>query len=217
MLQSELADIDRDNSLRSIDVYMDIMSPYCYLAQINLPSLAERHGFELVYHPMHIATAKMAAGNFGPSNIEVPSKIKALRQDIDRWARRYGVPFSFPSGFNGEFWNIAALHAIDRGRAVYYYNAAYRELWGKGQDPANLVLLAQVAVESGLDAAETIAFAESAEGRGRFGRSCVEAHNAGVFGAPIMLVDENIFWGNDRLDFLEEYLIELKTISNSIN
>ena len=192
-----------------IACYIDLISPYCYLAFTQLPSLARRVGMPIAYHPVHIATAKIAAGNYGPSNLEVPAKGAALKQDIERWARRYGVPLRFPRGFDGERWNAGILFAARQGKTESYLKQAFAYLWAEGGDPANTQSLVEVTKASGLDVEPFVAFVDSSEGRCEFRRACVEAHRRGVFGAPIFFVGKEVFWGNDRLDFLEEYVKNL--------
>ena len=65
------------------------MSPFSYLAHVKLPDLARKYDLSVAYHPMDIPQAKMAAGNYGPSNREVPAKIKVMLADLKRWAKHY--------------------------------------------------------------------------------------------------------------------------------
>ena len=191
-----------------ITFYFDIMSPYCYFANHKLPGLARERGCKLVYHPIDIPTAKIAAGNYGPSNIDIPPKIKALMADFQRWAKRYDIPFTLPQGFDARTWNIASLYAIDKGCAEAFVDNAYHKIWAEGIDPSDGRELRSALIQAGLYAEEAIDYAGSVKGETEFKKSCVEAHKADVFGAPIMIVDDQLFWGNDRLDFLDEYLSE---------
>lgn len=199
--------------MKKIDFYFDFISPFSYLAHHKLPELAERQGVEIVYHPIDIPSAKIAAGNYGPSNREVPPKIKVMLADLHRWAERYGVPLSFPKSFACEKWNTAVLFAVEHQCAQAFVTEAYNRIWGQGIDPSDDTQLREVAVEAGLDADQMMSFVESSAGQTQFRKSCVEAHGDGIFGAPIMKVDDEYFWGNDRLDFLEEYLEKNKTAS----
>ncbi|MEL0081597.1 MAG: DsbA family protein, partial [Gammaproteobacteria bacterium] len=154
-----------------------------------------------------IPTAKLAAGNYGPSNQKVKPKIRALMQDLNRWADHYGVPFAFPSGMVGKRVNAGTFYAIDRGQVEEYVVKVFHELWGVGgQDANDDAFLSKIATELGWDAEEFLAFVSSEEAGKRFEQSRVKAHSVGVYGAPMMLLDEQIWWGNDRLMFLEEYL-----------
>ncbi len=193
---------------RKIDFYFDIMSPYSYFAHVKLPDLARKYGYDLKYHPMDIPAAKLAAGNYAPKTVDVPVKFKALVEDFKRWSRRYDVPFTLPRGFDARRWNIAALFAIKEGRAEQYVRNAYHKVWVDGVDPGDDGEFVDALSSAGLNAEAAMAYAHSVKGEAEFKKSCIDAHNKDVFGAPIMIVDDQLYWGNDRLHFLEEYLVE---------
>ena len=136
----------------SIDFYFDMMSPFSYLAHTQLPDLARKYGLTVKYLPMSIPVAKIAAGNYGPSNREVPAKIKVMLQDIKRWAAHYDVPFTFPKNLEIEPWNIGVLYANDKDQAEAYVNAAYAKIWADGCDPTDMAELSQVADQLGWNA-----------------------------------------------------------------
>ncbi|AYO76010.1 2-hydroxychromene-2-carboxylate isomerase [Sphingobium yanoikuyae] len=191
---------------RTIDFYFDFISPFSYLAQLKLPDIARKAGCEVAYWPIDIPEAKIAAGNYGPSNREVLPKIKVMKADLDRWAERYGVPLTFPASFDCADWNCAVLFASQHGKAEPFVTDAYRRIWGRGIDPRDRKELTACASEAGLDAEALIAFVESPVGQNEYRKARTQAIQRGVFGAPLMFVDEQIFWGNDRLGFLAEYL-----------
>lgn len=120
---------------KTIDFYFDFISPFSYLAQVKLPDLARRTSCKIEYWPIDIPEAKIAAGNYGPSNREVAPKIKVLMADLERWAAKYGVPLAFPASFACADWNCAALYARSQGRAEAFVSAAFRRIWGLGIDP----------------------------------------------------------------------------------
>lgn len=193
---------------KTLDFYIDLISPFSYLCNLKLPDLAARYGYTVAYHPIDIPTAKLAAGNYGPSNMKVPAKIKALTQDLQRWAKHYEVPFKFPKGFNGARMNTGILYAQAHGKAREYVDRAYWLLWAQGEDPNDDAVLRGLANDAGLDPDALLAYVSSREGERAFQESRVAAHARGVFGAPIMMVDDQLWWGNDRLMFVEEYLRE---------
>lgn len=191
---------------KKIDFYFDFISPFSYLAHIKLPGLAKKYGYEIDYHPIDIPAAKIAAGNYGPSNREIPAKIKVLLKDLERWARRYNVSFKFPPALNCEALNAGTLFAKEKGAAEAYVAHVYDCVWGQGQDPTDTSLWKDIAEKLGWSANEFIDFVSSVEGRTAFRKACVEAHQRGVYGAPMMMIDDEIWWGNDRLDFVEDYM-----------
>lgn len=192
---------------KTLDLYFDFISPFSYFLHLKLPDMARAHGYRVAYHPIDIPTAKLAAGNYGPSNQKVPAKIRALMQDLHRWADHYGVPFNFPSGMVGRRINTGTFFAIAADKAEAYVDAGYRRLWGEGGvDAADEDFLRDLVSGIGLDADAYMEYVDSPEGARAFEKSRNEAHSRGVFGSPIVMVDEQIWWGNDRLMFIEEYL-----------
>ena len=191
---------------RDIDFYFDFISPFSYLAQLKLPEIARHRGRELTYRPMDIPEAKIAAGNYGPSNREVLPKIKVMAADLERWAKRYGVPLVFPASFDCAHWNCATLFARRHEKAEAYVTRAFRRIWGLGIDPRDRQQLHTCAYECGLDPDAALSFVESPVGQNEYRKERAQAIQRGVFGAPMMFVDDQIFWGNDRVDFLDEYL-----------
>ena len=192
---------------KTLDLYFDFISPFSYFVHLKLPDLARTYGYQIAYHPIDIPTAKLAAGNYGPSNQKVPAKIRALMQDLHRWADHYSVPFNFPSGMVGRRINTGTFFAIEAGKAEAYVDAGYRRLWGDGGvDAADEGFLRELAGSVGLDADAYMAYVDSPQGEREFAKSRNEAHARGVFGSPIMMVDDQVWWGNDRLMFIEDYL-----------
>lgn len=195
---------------RTIDFYFDFISPFSYLAQVKLPEIARRTDCKIEYWPIDIPEAKMAAGNYGPSNREVLPKIKVMKADLERWAALYQVPLRFPASFECADWNCAVIFARQHNQAEAFVTEAYRRIWGMGIDPKSRDELRDCASQSGLDPDELVSFVESPLGQNEYRKSRAQAIQRGVFGAPLMFVDDQVFWGNDRLSFLEDYLIRSK-------
>lgn len=76
----------------------------------------------------------------------------------------------------------------------------------KAADPTDITELQQVAESLGWDVVKFADYVQSNEAQTAFRKASVHAHQAGVFGAPIMMLDEEIWWGNDRFAFIKEYL-----------
>lgn len=191
---------------RVLDFYFDFMSPFAYLAHTQLPVLAGRYGLQVAYHAIDLPAAKLAAGNTAPPNVSIPVKLRYLVTDMQRWAKRYGVPLVFPQTLKSGRLNRGLYFAADRGRAEDYLRAAWLPTWGQGGDMDDEALIGGVARSLGWDAAEFLGFIESPEARERYELDNRDAQARGVFGAPTMMLDDQMWWGNDRLGFLEEHL-----------
>lgn len=189
-----------------IDFFFDFMSPFAYLAHSQLPELARKHGYELRYRPIDLPAAKLAAGNTGPPNVSMPIKLRYLRKDLDRWAERYKIPISFPPSLKSELANKGVFFAEAKGQCEDYVRHVWSHSWGEGQDMSSEDLLAEIASELGWEPDAFLAYVHSEEAEDAYRLSNEEAHSRGVFGAPIMMIGEEMWWGNDRLFFLDEYL-----------
>lgn len=191
---------------RQIVFYLDFISPFAYLANAKLPDIAARHGATIEYRPIDVMHAKLAAGNFTPSTRSLPAKARFIRTDRLGWAERYGLPMHDPKGFRAPRLNSGLLWAGDHGLARAYTDAAFHRVWGMGGDPDDDALLAAVAGDTGLDAKVLFDYVQTPQAQARYRDVQQQAYRLGIFGVPMLLVGEEMFWGNDRLDFLEECL-----------
>jgi 2-hydroxychromene-2-carboxylate isomerase len=189
-----------------IDFYFDFISPFSYLAELKLPEIAKKYGAAIHYCPIDIPLAKLAAGNYGPSNREVPAKMGYLSQDLQRWAKQYGVPLNFPKGFRSPRMNAGTFYAEKKGDAEGYVHKGFEQTYVIGADPDSDQTLTELAKSMGWDPESFLAYVNSKEAEKTYRELQLKAYRRGVFGAPMMIVDDQIFWGNDRLMFLEEYL-----------
>ena len=192
----------------TIEFYFDFISPFSYLAYQRLPGLAARFRCRLAPHVINLAAAKLLAGNTGPTSRSQPLKRRYNQKDKERWARRYGVPIENPTSHEPDRLNMGTYYAADRGQTDAYIAHAWRKVWGEGGDMGSEALLRDVARHCGWDEAAFLSFTQSPEAADRYQRGTQAAHDKGVFGVPTMIIGGEMWWGNDRLDFLEEFLRE---------
>jgi 2-hydroxychromene-2-carboxylate isomerase len=195
--------------MRKLDFYFDFMSPFAYLAFQKLPEIVQDHGISIVLHPVDLPRLKVLAGNTGPANVSIPIKIAYLREDLDRWALRYGVPLAFPASLKSAQANAAAVRVIETVSAEQsqrFVKLVWDEIWGRGGDPEDPGIIERASAEIGADPAPLLNFARSGDAATRLVSLTKQASEAGVFGAPTMVLGDKMWWGNDRLDFLAEAL-----------
>lgn len=191
---------------KKIDFFFDLASPYSYLAATQLPALAERCGAELVWRPMVLGAVFKATGNDMPARIV--AKGKWMGRDLGLWAEQYGVPFRFSSHFpiNGMSAMRLIVFAEAEGKAAAVAQAAFRAGWVEDRDLTADETLRALAGEAGLDVERAMAAIADPAVKAALRAHTDEAIARGVFGAPAMFVGEQLFWGNDRLHFVEEAL-----------
>ncbi len=193
-------------SLLPLDFYFDYISPFTYLALQRVPQLADRFGRELRFHPVDLKKLKFLAGNTAPPTRDIPIKLRYARIDQQRWAKRYGVPIKTPSLYDSSRLNRGYFFAEDRGLARRYLQISFARIWGEGGNMLDESLLSDVATELGWDADAFLRYTISEDGERRCEQSSMSAHQRMIFGVPTIMIGDEMWWGNDRLDFLEEHL-----------
>ena len=193
---------------QSVDFYFDVGSPASYLAWTQLPALCAQSAATLNYKPMLLGGVFQATGNRAP--ISVPSKGRYLFQDLDRCARRLGVAFRlnphFPLNTVSLMRIAAGLQLRDDPRLAAYVQAVFMAIWVDGRNMNQPETLADVLGAAGLDPAALIALAAEPQAKDKLRQDTEAAVTRGVFGAPTMFVGHEMFWGQDRLDFVREAL-----------
>jgi 2-hydroxychromene-2-carboxylate isomerase len=191
-----------------IDFYFDFISPYSYLAATVLPRLAAEHGAAISYRPFCLIELMKIVGN-RPTTLECKNKGAYAMVDLHRWAKSYRVDFApNPHWQNIDFAELCrgALVASDDGRAPDYVNAVYPAVFGKPLDLSERSELVGVLDKAGFAGLQLLDRAKSHEYVAKHEESTRAAAERGVFGSPTMFVDGEMFFGNDRLDFVAQTL-----------
>jgi 2-hydroxychromene-2-carboxylate isomerase len=199
-------------SVQQIEFYFDFPSPYSYLASTQLPKLAAEHGVGIAYRPFRILEAMKIVGN-RPTTIESAAKGRYAQADLGRWARRYGVPVQRNAAFRSFDFALLgqiALLAVEQERCGDCVKAIFAAVWGKGDDLSDKGLLAQRLDAAGFSGATMIERASGADYAAKLNEATTKAAERGVFGAPTVFVGDDMFFGNDRLDFVAEALTAAK-------
>ena len=194
--------------MKNLEFYFDFGSPASYLAYTQLPALCRETGATLVWKPMLLGGVFQATGNHSPATI--PAKGAYTFTDLDRFAKRYGVPLKqnpyFPINTLTLMRGAAGMQLREPARFEPYMAAVFRAIWVDAQnlnDPATVAAVLQAA---GFDAAALLALTQEPEVKGRLKALTQEAIDRGVFGAPTFFAGGQMFWGQDRLDFVKEAL-----------
>lgn len=193
---------------RTIDFYFDFPSPYAYLAHTQLPGIAAAHGARIAYHPFRILELMKIVGN-RPTTIECKNKGKYASADLQRWVRRYKVDFARnPNSRSFDFAELdrVALLAIQDGSGAQCVKAIFDAVWGRPQDLSQRSVLVDVINKAGLEGQALLERANADSVKAQLDAETAAAADRGVFGAPTMFIGDQMFFGNDRLDFVVEEL-----------
>lgn len=198
---------------KTVEFWFDFGSPAAYLAYTQLPGIAQRNGASIEWRPMLLGGVFQATDNRSP--ITVPAKGKYTFVDFKRHANKYGVPFkmalNFPVNTITLMRGATALHMQaastgDRTAFDRYLKAVFEAMWHEPLDMTDLSVVGQVVTGAGLDAAALMAQIQSPEVKAQLKADTEAAVAKGIFGAPTFFIGDQMFWGQDRLDWVEAEL-----------
>ena len=198
--------------MQRVEFYYDLVSPYSYLARGRLEEICREAGAELALRPVLLGAVHKMSGNRAP--IETPAKARYQARDIRRWAERYGLPMRFPDPFPFRTLKTmrAAMWCDEREELAPFTCEAFALFWEEGGAPKGLEEadedgpISEVARRIGRDPEEVLGGASTGEAKEALKQATAEAVERGVFAAPTFFVGDEMFWGNDRLLFVEEAL-----------
>jgi 2-hydroxychromene-2-carboxylate isomerase len=192
--------------MKVVDFYFDFVSPYAWLAAHQLGAVRECAEVRFRYVPVLFAGLLDHHANVGPA--EIPAKRRYTFVDAQRWAMHLGLEFKSPPAhpFN-PLKPLRVTSAVEDERARERLAVALLDAaWSAGRDITSDAVIKEVASSAGADGNELLRRAQSEEIKQRLRQQTEGAVGAGVFGVPSFVVDREIFWGNDRLPFLQAHL-----------
>ncbi|WP_413520740.1 2-hydroxychromene-2-carboxylate isomerase [Psychrobacter glacincola] len=193
---------------KKVEFFFDVGSPASYLAWTQLESMAQRTNAKIIWRPMLLGAVFQATGNASPA--AVPAKGPYMLKDLQRFSNIYGVPFNF-----NPFFPLNTMHLM-RGATAYleepefqtYLAAIFNALWSEKLNMESPEVVAEVLTKAGIDVTDFMARISETEVKERLKDTTEEAVARGVFGAPSFFVNGEMFFGQDRLSFVETALKE---------
>ncbi|MGZ3473489.1 MAG: DsbA family protein [Polyangiales bacterium] len=204
-----------------LEFWFDYSCPYAYLASTRVEAMAQRTRATLRWEPMLLGGVFAAGGT--PQNLSEtlsPSKAKHNLLDMKRWADRFGVPLNMPKGH--PMRTVDALRAtLASGIDPKVIHGFYRAYWVDGRPVSDRETMREVLSAAGHDA--DAIFAKLGDYKDDLRVRTERAIARGVFGAPTFVVDppesgdalDRLYWGQDRMDFVERALGPAPTVRGS--
>ena len=192
-----------------IDYYFATISPYTYLAGTGLEEIAEKHGATVTYKPLDIAALFGRTGGQPPKDRH-PNRQKYRLQDLERSAKKLGMPLNlkpahWPTNMAPSSYALIAAQNAGGGDISALTHALTRACWVEERDISDNGVIRDCLAAAGFD--PDLADSGLLEGAETYARNLDEAVEAGAFGAPFYVVDnDQMFWGRDRLEDLDLFL-----------
>jgi len=197
--------------VKNIEFHFDFGSPTAYLAYTQLKLIAERNETKIEYYPILLGGVFKATGNNPPA--AVPAKGKYMMVDLQRYANKYRVPYE-----RNPYFPVNTL-ALMRGAVSYqddgdqndgdfikYIEVMFRNMWIEPKNLNDEEVLKKVLIENNFDVDDFIRRITDQNVKDKLISNTENAVNKGAFGAPTMFVGDQMFFGQDRVEFVEEYL-----------
>ena len=193
-----------------IDYFFSVASPWTFLGSQRFIDMVRRTSATVKVRPMDFSRVIAAAGGL-PYQQRPVQRASYRQDDLARWRRRLGIPLTLEPAFypvdrTPASLAVIAARGIGQHAALNFAHTVLRAIWQEDFDIASWGLLESLANATGLDGAALMNTARTPEIAEAFRQDTEAAIEAGVFGAPTWVVDGERFWGQDRLDFLEERL-----------
>lgn len=193
---------------KTIDYYLSLISPWSYLGHQRLLDMAEHHQTSINIWPVDFSVIFPSTGGL-PLPKRSPERKAYRLQELKRWRKFLNIPLTlepkhFPVSDKLAAAMVVNLRKQDAEAALQFAGACLRACWVEERDISNRSTLLQIAEENQLDGEALLHNCD--ESIQTIAQDSAEAVKRGVFGAPSYMFGEQLFWGQDRLDFLQRAL-----------
>jgi len=195
---------------KTIDYFFTPVSPFTYLGHERFVAIARKHGAQIVVKPVDLGRVFAVSGGL-PLKQRAPQRQAYRLFELKRWREHLGLPlnvqpkfFPVPADASSK-WILAALEQ-GTDAALRLSGAIMRAVWVEERNVADAQTLSAIAHEQGFDAVTLAERAGSGEVSARYDALTQEAIDRKVFGSPWYVYQDEPFWGQDRLDFLDRSL-----------
>ncbi len=191
-----------------IDYYFSPMSPWTYLGHGRFMDIARRHGASISPKPADYGRIFAQSGGL-PVAKRPPQRQSYRLIELARWRDHLGVPMNIEPKFfpyNSRLASMAIVAAGDANKAMQLAGAFMRACWSEEKNMADESEVAAVIRGAGLDSGSVLEQARTADTASRYEAFTDDAIARQVFGAPTYVYKEELFWGQDRLEFLDRAL-----------
>ena len=191
--------------IKSIDFYFDFISPYSYLAHKKIKNLKKNEDIHFTYKPVLVGGLHNLQGIVAPAFIN--SKLKHMISDCNLIAKKDKTDFIWNSKFPINSLNILRGYLFVKNEIKdFYLNEMFDAYWKDNLDISNEEILIKLLKKCSIDTESFFEGIKNPKIKDELINITQKAHNKEIFGAPTFVINDKLFWGQDRLQFaLDEY------------
>ena len=187
--------------IKSFDFYFDFVSPYSFLAHKQIRKIEKKERIKIRYKPILVGGLHNLHGIKAPAFI--PAKAKHMIRDCKLIAVKNGVKFKFNSYFPIRSLNLmrGVFVAEEDNIKSYYIDSIFNTIWQDGLNMNDQVIVEKVLKNLNVNPKTFILRSTSSLIKDSLRKKTNDAYEKGIFGAPTFVVNNKIFWGQDRIEF----------------
>ena len=188
--------------IKTFDFYFDFASPYTYLAHKEIRRIEKENAVQINYMPILLGGLLKAAGI--KANADIPIKAKYMIKDCKLWSEKYGISFKFNNYFPIASLNLmrCVLIAKKKGFEKHFINKVFDAIWMHGLNLNDDMIYNKLLKNLDINPKSFLTEALAVNNKEILKKKTDDAFNSGVFGAPTFIINNKIFWGQDRLEFV---------------
>ncbi|MAC45104.1 MAG: 2-hydroxychromene-2-carboxylate isomerase [Pelagibacteraceae bacterium] len=187
--------------MKPFDFYFDFVSPYSFLAHKQIRKIEKKEGIKIRYKPILVGGLHNLHGIKAPAFI--PAKAKHMIRDCKLIAVKNAVKFKFNSYFPIRSLNLmrGVFVAEEDNIKSYYVDSIFNTIWQDGLNMNDQVIIEKVLKNLNVNPKTFILRSTSSQIKESLRKKTNDAYEKGIFGAPTFIVNNKIFWGQDRIEF----------------
>ncbi|NIX78148.1 2-hydroxychromene-2-carboxylate isomerase [Microvirga terricola] len=194
---------------RTIDYYFSLLSPWAYIGHAPFMGIARRHGVEVNYKPVFLGRVFAETGGL-PLAQRHPVRQRYRMVELQRWREKRGLSFNlqpkhWPFDVNLPDRFVIAI-SVSGQNPDPFLRRVFAAIWEEERDVGNPAVLAEIAESVGLDGSSLMNLATGSSTEAIYALNLENAVAGDVFGSPAYVLDGEVFWGQDRLDLLDDAL-----------
>ncbi|MDC0059650.1 2-hydroxychromene-2-carboxylate isomerase [Pelagibacteraceae bacterium] len=188
--------------IKPFEFYFDFGSPYTFLAHKEIRRIERENSIKIKYMPILLAGLLKSAGT--KANADIPIKGKYMVRDCKLWAEKYKIIFKFNNYFPIMTLNLmrCALVAEQKGFSQNFINKVFDAIWKDGINLNDITIVEKLIKNLDINPKTFLLEASDQKIKNELKKKTDVAFSKGIFGAPTFIVNNKVFWGQDRLEFV---------------
>ena len=187
--------------IKPLEFYFDFISPYSFLAHKQIRKIENEEGIKIIYKPVLLGGLHNLHGIKAPAFI--PAKAKHMVRDCKLIAEKNNISFKFNAYFPIRSLNLmrGVLVAEEDNIKKYYIDNIFNTIWQDGLNMNDTIVIQKILQNLNINPKTFSLRTTSSLIKDLLRKKTNEAYEKGVFGAPTFVVNNKIFWGQDRIEF----------------